>query len=383
MNVYADIELVNRHLDVHFVNKLINCNFNFFHPEIHEIKENSLFVTIGGFLFDPPEELKIKIKQIKNKSLLIMHTGKSLSNSTESISSFKKFAEEYEFKNEKIYIITQLNYDATFINHQIPNCNILGYDRWLHEFFEFSFFQVVFRDHSCYKITNDLPQQKFSIFCKRYESSRLEIFCHLIANNLLDNFHYTFVGDLFMFSDSTYDMAKDIPIEFNTHIEKITNWLKGVPYQPAKQLPDTVFQHYHYPPELKNYFQSSLIHISLETEPTNSSFITEKTYRAMFYKKPFILISQFNALKALKKEGYKTFSPYINESYDDIEDYQLRLNAIIQEIKRLNELPSNELNFIIQQCQETIEHNYKILHENVFNAIPDNFKFKDMLNFDN
>jgi hypothetical protein len=176
-------------------------------------------------------------------------------------------------------------------------------------------------------------------------------------------------------------MINDVPENFNRHKDKILSWIKGIPYTEIIQIDTQMYQKYHYPYELQSYFESAPIHISLETEPNNSSFITEKTYRAIFYKKPFIMISQFNALKVLKAEGYRTFSPYIDESYDDIIDYNERLLAIIKEIDRLNKLSLSELEKIEEQCKEIIEHNHKILYENALIHIPNRFKFKNMLTF--
>lgn len=381
MNIYAEKEFILRQIDHVIIEKMINCPYNFFDPEIDELKENSLFVTMGNFLFSTDENFKTQLKSIKNKSLLIIHHGKSLSiNSTEGIESYKKFIDEYNFNYENVYFITQLKYDIDFILKIIPNINVLSYDRWLFELFDFTVFNTCFRPNNYFPKENPLPRKKFSIFCKRYEPFRLEIFCHLLVNNLLQDFNYTFVGDMFMY-ENKLEIINDVPESFNQHKDKILAWIKGIPYQTVRHVNDQVFQHYHYPYELEYYFNSAPIHISLETEPNNSSFITEKTYRAMFYKKPFIMISQFNALKALRAEGYKTFGQYIDESYDDIVDYNERLQAVLKEIDRLNKLSLAELEHIEEKCRVITEHNYHVLHDNAFTPIPDKFRFKSMLTF--
>lgn len=381
MNIYAEKEFVLRQIDHVLIQKMVNCPYDFFHPEVDELKENSLFVTLGGFFFKTNEDFRTRMRAIKNKSLLIIHHGKSLSiNSEGGLHGYKKFIDEYNFDYSRVYFITQLKYDIDFILKIIPNINVFGYDRWLFELFDFTVFNTLFRPNDYFPSENSLPRKKFSIFCKRYEPSRLEIFCHLLVNNLLHNFNYTFVGDMFMYENKV-EMINDVPEIFNQHKEKISSWLKGIPYQTVRKVNNQVFQHGHYPYELRHYFESAPIHISLETEPDNSSFITEKTYRAMFYKKPFIMISQFNALKALKAEGYRTFSPYIDESYDDIADYNERLLAVIKEIDRLNRLSLTDLEKIEEQCKEIVEHNYKILYENAYKPMPDDFRFKSMLTF--
>lgn len=67
----------------------------------------------------------------------------------------------------------------------------------------------------------------------------------------------------------------------------------------------------------------------------DSIFFTEKTYRCFALKHSFILLGRPGSLEELKKSGYKTFSPFINENYDKIVDNVERFEFIINEIKRL------------------------------------------------
>jgi hypothetical protein len=90
-------------------------------------------------------------------------------------------------------------------------------------------------------------------------------------------------------------------------------------------------------------------------------FITEKTYRTILMKQPFILFSNARALKFLKKSGYKTFDPYINESYDDIENFVDRQKAIVDEVKRLNSMELDEFKDLLVKCREIATHNYEVL----------------------
>jgi hypothetical protein len=85
-------------------------------------------------------------------------------------------------------------------------------------------------------------------------------------------------------------------------------------------------------------------------------------------------------LKLLKDCGYKTFSPWINESYDDIKDYQERKLAILNEIERLNNLSDDDLDLLISQCNDIVEHNYNWMFSQ-YNAsliCPENFKISNM-----
>lgn len=90
-------------------------------------------------------------------------------------------------------------------------------------------------------------------------------------------------------------------------------------------------------------------------------FITEKTYRTILMKQPFILFSNPYALKYLRNAGYKTFSPFINESYDNIENLFGRQNMIVNEVNRLSNMPTDEFNELLVNCKEIAKHNYEVL----------------------
>lgn len=87
-------------------------------------------------------------------------------------------------------------------------------------------------------------------------------------------------------------------------------------------------------------------------------FLTEKTYKPIAMKHPFILLAPQHSLRMLRERGYKTFSPYIDESYDEIENDNLRLQAVVEEVKRLS---ASDLVEFTYQVKDIVEHNEKIL----------------------
>ena len=98
-------------------------------------------------------------------------------------------------------------------------------------------------------------------------------------------------------------------------------------------------------------------------------FITEKTYRTILLKQPFIIFSNPYALKYLKESGYKSFSPFINESYDNIENLVDRQQAIVTEVTRLKNMPKNEFEELLGNCKTIALHN----HNNLMNRIQDKY----------
>lgn len=64
-------------------------------------------------------------------------------------------------------------------------------------------------------------------------------------------------------------------------------------------------------------------------------FFSEKIYKPISMLHPFVIVSSPNSLKFLRERGYRTFTPFIDETYDTIEDDEERMDAIVAEIKRL------------------------------------------------
>ena len=89
--------------------------------------------------------------------------------------------------------------------------------------------------------------------------------------------------------------------------------------------------------------------------------LSEKIFKPIVNKHPFIVVSNYQTLNLLKSLGYKSFSPYIDESYDDIKDDMLRLVAIAKEVKRLCELEGDDLNNFLNYCREVCEYNFNLL----------------------
>jgi len=98
--------------------------------------------------------------------------------------------------------------------------------------------------------------------------------------------------------------------------------------------------------------------ISHDTCMLDSYFVTEKTMKAFAGKMPFIIASIPLFLDALRELGYKTFHPYIDETYDTIEDHDLRLAAIIKEIYRLASFSKEQWREWSEKVHPIAMHNY-------------------------
>jgi hypothetical protein len=99
------------------------------------------------------------------------------------------------------------------------------------------------------------------------------------------------------------------------------------------------------------------ISVVLETVFDARIHLTEKTLRPLACGHPFILAAGPGSLALLKKYGFQTFSPYINETYDTVQDNDLRLQLIVDEMKRIQLLPDSERTELITKCNQIAEIN--------------------------
>lgn len=90
---------------------------------------------------------------------------------------------------------------------------------------------------------------------------------------------------------------------------------------------------------------------------------SEKTWKPISVKQPFIIAGFAGCLDILKDKGYKTFHPYINESYDKELNHQKRLEMVVEEIQRLSNLSEEEWISWQKHVLPIINHNYYHLRE--------------------
>lgn len=102
-------------------------------------------------------------------------------------------------------------------------------------------------------------------------------------------------------------------------------------------------------------------HVYNSLQHYGALFLSEKIYKPFVYKHPFVMVAQPLMLAELRKCGYKTFSPYIDETYDIIQDDNLRMAAIVCEIERLCNLSDSEKIEFEKNIAEIVEHNHKWL----------------------
>jgi hypothetical protein len=109
--------------------------------------------------------------------------------------------------------------------------------------------------------------------------------------------------------------------------------------------------------DIDNY-NTTEIEIVLETLFDDDRLhLTEKTLRPIACKQPFILAATHGSLEYLKEYGFKTFDTVWDESYDKIVDPKKRLQAIVDLMKQLTNLNSEDKKNLLLKAREISFYN--------------------------
>ncbi len=105
-------------------------------------------------------------------------------------------------------------------------------------------------------------------------------------------------------------------------------------------------------------------------------YMSEKTFKPISNLVPFIIVSNPFFMKKLRELGYKTFHPWIDESYDEETDNDKRMFMILDEINRLCSMSKEEIHKWYYEMEDILIHNqnhfanYEMQdHKNVWNEI--------------
>ena len=95
-------------------------------------------------------------------------------------------------------------------------------------------------------------------------------------------------------------------------------------------------------------------------------YTSEKTFRPITSKRPFIVVGAPGILACLKSKGFKTFSKIIDESYDEILDHSDRFDSVTESIRKFVTQPIEKIRQDVTSVIDVLEHNfqqYKILED--------------------
>lgn len=242
-------------------------------------------------------------------------------------------------------ILSSHHFEHTILDHYSHNLDWLG-------------------DHYEYKIK---PKSKlFVCFNKLHRKHRLHLLAESIRRGWLDKSYYSFEGA----TPNWYKNVHLLPIE-GQDLEDILSIKDRYPLR--LNITDKRTNPVNLECDDLKYHEDSYFSVVTETimgpyDPKdcllaymNTLFLSEKIYKPFALRHPFIAFAWPGAMRFLRERGYKTFHPYIDESYDDEPDYDKRFKMLIEEIKRLERFNTVEWLEWQKNIKPIVDYNAKYL----------------------
>jgi hypothetical protein len=162
--------------------------------------------------------------------------------------------------------------------------------------------------------------------------------------------------------DETSDPHSKLSELAKQHIEKHMNVTKlvidssSVSGTASANIPRNISS---FDPENNLINVDSLWHVVTETVfYYDKLHLTEKIFKPIVSKQPFMLLAAPGNLAYLKSYGFKTFDGIIDESYDSIQDNDQRVDAVVAQLQWYCSLSQEEKNSVIERLAPIVEYNF-------------------------
>ena len=173
-----------------------------------------------------------------------------------------------------------------------------------------------------------------------------------------------------------------------SHREQVVNWIREndyledgyVSYPPDLTLDYTDFNdNWAYHKICTDHYDTSFFSIVNESQYGTYShcYLTEKTCQAIFNFHPVIIVGAKHSLKYLKERGFDTFGDIFDESYDEIEDGNERLDRILNTVGNfLENNTKTQLVDLRKKILPRLIHNYEHFWGSFRDYVIDDFHTK-------
>ena len=232
---------------------------------------------------------------------------------------------------------------------------------WCHALIARDWFRYAEHDHTLDQTSH---KKEFLIYNRAWSGTReyrLKFIELLILNNLADHCMTWFSP----IDDQHYTMHT-----FKNPDLHITNYSLENYFSPS-QIDSTASADY-----CAVDYQQTSIEVVLETLFDDARLhLTEKTLRPIACGHPFILLATHRSLEYLRSYGFETFSPWIDETYDTIEDPAQRLKAVVQEMQRIANLSEDKKTVLYAGLKDIAIRNKKLFFSDAWQqSIVDEYK---------
>lgn len=343
-------------VDVHLEIEKYLLDSNNLHDIQHGILKILIFITDKG---DPRfyKDVEIKLLQLYEKfNLPTAYIGILTCQANPNAKNDNKASGFPMDSNIKKIPILEYNFPLTEFytsNHGLEKLVMMLFDYFKNKkhkrLFHYSCFNGTFRDH------------------------RSGLFYLLLKNDLLKKGIYSY---------TCYDRyrEKNLPV-VDSELKKILQKLSIVYDDRSVQkmidvLPcctDSILEHannlvHTYDINLIAHF-SSYFNISTSSSYDSFPYLDDKTYKPILTLQPFFILGDRFSLKILKEMGFKTFHPFIDETYDGESDKN-RLELIKKEVFRLSSMTIADIHEWYWQMEDIL-----LWNEECYRQMPSEYDF--------
>jgi len=191
----------------------------------------------------------------------------------------------------------------------------------------------------------------------------------LAEKNLLKHGHISFSKECPVHGNLTpsiidaikkYDLPKELFLQTKNTLSTLSTLRIDTPHT-------SDIQNFSFTVEPITQSMESFVYVVTETcFWDKKKHLTEKIFKPIVLKQPFILVGCAYNLDYLKEYGFKTFDRWWDESYDNCEDPIERLNLIVKILEDLSKLSDQELFSMLCDMEEILEHNYSLFFSKEF-----------------
>ena len=177
------------------------------------------------------------------------------------------------------------------------------------------------------------------------------------------NFEHDIKSFDFLFLNKAQRPHRDLLFDSLLHQEILSNSLysyhhRAIKLDPKFEVPKYRNAYPRYGAD-RDLYEEPYNHCAWNIVPETSAdeaFMTEKLWKPIVAKQPFIVHAKVDYLKTLRALGFKTYGTHIDETYDDEQDLDLRTKRIVDVCRYLK--GSDHLAFY-ESSQHIREHNHK------------------------
>lgn len=214
---------------------------------------------------------------------------------------------------------------------------------------------------------NHVPEKLFLMWNRRFRRHRIEMALCLEKNKLIDRSYISFNDIDLERPTVSFDIAVNLPYLLTS------KELLGI-------TPDTISRFRSKLPLVldgekdvnqmcedngnltRNYYQNSLVSIVTETNfIENEVTLTEKSFKPIKEKHPFIIVGVPGALKAMREIGFKTFGEFWSEEYDEISCPTVRMQQISFQTEQIGRWTPEQILDFKRRVKPIVEYNFQVL----------------------